>query len=106
MKTQEEMIKEGLASVFANINRPRGICLPQCDLTVTEQVVVSKLCPRCIKHTPLYGTAQQFHDYHCKRGLVQEIFPEFTIDEAETISTGICGPCWDILFSDGDDNDD
>lgn len=103
MKTQDEMIQEGLASVFANLSRPRGICLPECDLTVTKPVMVNKVCPNCDSRTPLYGTAQQFHNYHCQRGLVQEIFPEFSIDKAETITTGICGTCWDILFSDGDD---
>ena len=98
MKTQEERIQEGLASVMANLKRPKGICLPECNLNATEPVVVNKVCPNCDSRTPLYGTAEQFHNYHCQRGLVQVIFPEFTLDQAETISSGICGPCWDALF--------
>ena len=103
--TQQERIQQELAGILANLTRPKSVCLPGCDLTATELVIVNKMCPNCLERTPLYGTAQQFHNYHCQRGLVQVIFPEFSIDQAETISSGICGPCWDKMFAINEEDD-
>lgn len=38
--------------------------------------------------------------------LIQDAMPELNADQREFFLTGICPPCWDILFPESEESDD
>ena len=65
---------------------------------------IEKQCPHC-KH--YHFVIVQDVDYQRWQSgtLVQDAFPNLNADEREILMTGICGPCWEKIFGNEDDDD-
>jgi hypothetical protein len=38
--------------------------------------------------------------------MIQDAFPEMSADDRERMISGTCGPCWNQLFADPDDEEE
>ena len=73
------------------------------DVSMGDMVVITRNCPICNnqQHIKVYK-----EDYiQWKKGkLIQITFPYLDDDQREWILSGVCGSCFDIMFSDEDFN--
>ncbi len=61
---------------------------------------VTLTCTRCKGDVIITVTEPQMKEYLSGEGRhVQQIFPNLTPAEREMFISGICGPCWNRIFS-------
>ena len=63
------------------------------------------VCPNCHTLHNLLVNAEGFKKWQSGE-LIQKALPELSGDEREMLITGICGSCWNELFSEPDDPSD
>ena len=66
----------------------------QADLTTS---IPTPPCPVCGKST-VFTLRVAAYDAWRRGTLIQDAFPEMSIDDRETLKTGFCGPCFESLF--------
>lgn len=57
----------------------------------------SLACPACKQVLVVTITSQSLWLYN-NRALAQEVFPTLSDEDRERFVSGYCGPCWDNLF--------
>ena len=71
------------------------------------RVKITSKCSECGKEFTIAVSESALHDYKFTNNLIQNIFPELTASERELhFQSGICGICWDEMFSDSDEDDE
>jgi len=64
-------------------------------------VVTSHPCPTCNETKTVSISSAELFAYH-QGGLAQTVLSAYDADVRERFITGICGTCWDEMFSDAD----
>jgi hypothetical protein len=64
-------------------------------------VVTSHPCPTCNEEKTVSVSSQQLFAYH-QGGYAQDVLSDYDADVRERFITGICGTCWNEMFSDAD----
>lgn len=59
-------------------------------------------CRKCKKDVPVNCTDEQYIKWKTGQGLIQNVMPNVPANERELLISGICGPCFDILFKEPD----
>lgn len=73
-------------------------------MTEFETMKVERTCRHCGAVHVLFVTATGYAAWDQGRGAyVQTAFPELSADERELFVSGVCGPCFDAMFADLDD---
>jgi len=67
-----------------------------------DTIDVDVTCPFCQKQSTLTVSAEGYNKWGTGT-LIQEAFPELGPSEREGLMTGICGPCWDKMWAEDDD---
>jgi hypothetical protein len=62
-------------------------------------VVTSHPCPTCNETKTVSISSAELFAYH-QGGLAQTVLSSYDADVRERFITGICGTCWDEMFSD------
>lgn len=52
-------------------------------------------CPLCGTEYEMNMTDEQYNKYIEGEDNIQNIFPDWPVDEREMLISGICGKCWD-----------
>ena len=65
-----------------------------------------KRCNICRKEIEIKMTDEEFNAYLSGQGHIQDILPRLSEDERELLISGICGPCFDNLFRETDEDED
>jgi hypothetical protein len=56
-------------------------------------------CKKCDKFFDLKFTEKQWELLQdSRRGLIQDILPDWSADDRELLVSGICGRCYDAIF--------
>jgi hypothetical protein len=56
-------------------------------------------CNECGYYVIISGNSQQWLEYDEGEILIQNIFPEISAEDREIMLSGICGDCFDKIFS-------
>jgi hypothetical protein len=67
--------------------------------------IKTRPCPECHEVATLTVTVDDLARYN-HGALIQDAFPTMSKDDRERLVTGICGPCWALIFADEDDEDE
>lgn len=59
-------------------------------------------CESCGKDVTIIGSEDQWNDLVTTTKNIQDIFPDLSADDREILISGICGSCYDKLFSEDD----
>lgn len=66
-------------------------------------MIVPTVCPECHKREDITVDAEGYFKW--QQGLlIQLALPELTSVQREQLITGFCGPCWDAMFADDEDD--
>lgn len=65
-------------------------------------IVIVTVCPRCGKVSKHVVNAEAYAAWNEGKLLIQDAFPNMKADEREELLSGICGKCWDAMFSEDD----
>ena len=68
-------------------------------------VHVKKSCPLCTKQTSVFVQKEQLEKWE-NGMLAQRAFPEFSPSLRETLISGTCDTCWDIMFKEEPNEDE
>jgi hypothetical protein len=71
----------------------------------TTVEIKTRPCPKCHTVAILTVTTDEMAAYEAG-ALIQDAFPEMSKDDRERLITGICGPCWALIFADEDEDDE
>lgn len=71
-----------------------------------NKIYVSTVCPMCGKTHLLTMTNEQFERLEAGEEHIQDIFPDWSLDDRERLISGACPECWDKVFGGDDDGDD
>lgn len=63
-------------------------------------MIYTRFCRSCKKQVDIEMSLEQLRELSIGIKKIQEIFPEKTSGEREILISGICGECFDDLFSD------
>lgn len=70
-----------------------------------SDIMITCQCPTCGKITYVPCSYEQYSRYMNTDTLIQDVFPDMDIHTRETIISGMCKPCQDKFFVEGDDCD-
>jgi hypothetical protein len=59
-------------------------------------------CVVCGKTHEYYVNRREYEDWQYGKMKIQQVFPELTLDEKETLISGTCGSCFDEMFKEDD----
>jgi hypothetical protein len=66
-----------------------------------ETTTITTTCPFCGKRHAFELDAEAVALW--RAGVhIQHVFPEMSADDRETLVSGACGPCFDLVFADED----
>lgn len=65
-------------------------------------IVTTPACPGCGKTSTRFLPIDKFHRWQ-RGALIQDVFPEMSAADRETLKTGWHGECWSKMFGDGDE---
>ena len=68
-------------------------------------ITIKTTCPVCDKDHDVQVEELGYHNYIAGMH-IQKALPNNTAEEREMLITGICGKCWDELFSEDEDDED
>lgn len=57
------------------------------------------VCEECGLRKKIAGTPEQWESYINKTKNIQDIFPELSAADRELMLSGLCGDCFDKMFS-------
>jgi hypothetical protein len=66
---------------------------------LAHYVVTSPACPECGEQVSIKITPEKLFAYN-QGAYAQTVLSEYPDDVRERFISGVCGPCWDNLFSD------
>jgi predicted RNA-binding Zn-ribbon protein involved in translation (DUF1610 family) len=72
------------------------------DITKIEEgtyQVSSLPCPQCGESLTLTITGPQLWAYN-QGGYITDVFPDMDADNRERFISGVCPPCWNMMFPD------
>jgi transposase len=67
-----------------------------------EKVVIIQQCIHCGGETEWPITYEQWNDWQVKHKFIQEVFPEMSVDDRETMMNGTHPSCFNEIFKDMD----
>lgn len=73
------------------------------ELKARTRAVVTR-CPRCGDTQHVWVAPEDYIAWKEGEVLIQETMPYLTADERESLVSGSCARCWDIMFKD-DENE-
>ena len=62
-------------------------------------ITITTFCPICGKEQFVNVMFDDWMNYQNSDILIQDAFPYLNAEEREAIKTGICGDCWEKMFS-------
>ncbi len=74
-------------------------------MDAVKTTINTKPCPRCGRVDQLTVTKAGVARYLAGT-LIQNAFPELTLDQREQMMTGFCPNCWTIIFGGMDEDED
>lgn len=69
-----------------------------------ETVTITKTCPFCGGASTFTLDAERVAAWRAG-AYVQNVFPELSAADRETLVSGSCGPCFDLAFPEEDDEE-
>lgn len=72
---------------------------------IDGKVAVTTVCPMC-GDTKVLSLPEARYKAWQEGELIQRALPEFDADDRERLVSGICGDCWDKMFSVPDDDEE
>ncbi len=72
-----------------------------------NEVTIFKIntrCPHCRKNDVIEVEDTEWIKYDFEGVLIQQAFPNLSSVQREQILSGICGPCWDKILPEEDDD--
>lgn len=67
------------------------------------KIQIETTCPYCLKKHTVIVEEQDYRDFIYKKKLCQEAFPYLGRVEREMLISGICGECWEKMWSEPED---
>ena len=69
-----------------------------------KEIVIACTCPLCGAITDVTVSLEQYNKYKFTDALIQDVFPELSLQTRETIISGMCFPCQEGFFDDDEDD--
>ena len=70
-----------------------------------EKVTATIFCAVCKKSYQVKYFQKDYIDWKYNNAFIQQAFPYLTADERELLLTATCGPCFDEMFKEDDEDD-
>lgn len=67
-----------------------------------DKTTLTVACPFCGTLQAVTITAQQYYDCFVKGYYIQDVMPDLSAQQRETLITGICNNCWQEIAEDHD----
>ena len=72
------------------------------EMMKTEVTTLTETCRKCGGIEVITVETQDLHDWKAGK-YIQEALSYLTADQRELLISGVCGPCFDAMFPDEDD---